>query len=102
MPRARDGRRFFEDQEASRDVIWNGWLERGYSEKAMFVLSFMPRLRDTPEMSNPERVNDMAERFARRRPGFTLLADRYRSLTGPGASFSTYTGGPVIRLFESG
>jgi carbamoyltransferase len=102
MPRTREGRRFFEGQEASRDVIWNGWLERGYSEQAIFVLSFMPGLRGIPGISDPERANNVAKRFARRRPAFTVLADRYRSLTGPGTSFSTYTGGSVARLFEGG
>jgi carbamoyltransferase len=100
-PRAREGRRFFEDQEASRDVIWNGWLDRGYSEDAMFVLSFMPGLRD-PKIGGPDRVNGVARRFTRRRPAFTALADRYRGLTGPGASFSTGTDRAVARLFESG
>ncbi len=102
VPRAREARRFFEDQEASRDVIWKGWLERGYSEEAMFVLSFMPGLRDRPELGNPERVNNLAKRFADRRPAFTVLAGRYRSLTGPGTSFATHTGGPAARLFEGG
>jgi carbamoyltransferase len=102
MPRAREGRRFFEGQEASRDVIWSQWLERGYSEEALFVLSFMPRLREIPEMSNPERVNSVAKHFATRRPAFTVLADRYRSLAGPAASFSTETDGVVAGLFEGG
>jgi carbamoyltransferase len=101
-PRARDGRRFFEGQEATRDVIWNGWLERGYSEEAMFVLSFMPGLRDIPGMSNSERANNVAKRFADRRPSFTALASRYRSLMGPGTSFSTNAASLVARVIEGG
>jgi hypothetical protein len=53
-------------------------------------------------MSNPERVNSVAKHFATRRPAFTVLADRYRSLAGPAASFSTETDGVVAGLFEGG
>lgn len=88
-PLARHGRCFFTDQEASRDVIWNGWRERGYSEAAMFLLSFMPGLRRHIEMGEPERVNDLAKRFADSKPRFNTLVERYRGLIGPGASFST-------------
>ena len=100
-PRAREGQRFFTDQEATRDVIWNGWLERGYSEAAMFVLSFMPGLRNNPELGEPERVDNIARRFASNQPKFNVLVERYRAMTGPGTSFST-TGVPVAQLFEGG
>ena len=88
-PLAREGRCFFAGQEASRDVIWNGWLERGYSEAAMFLLSIMPGLRRHVEMGEPERVNDLAKRFADNKPRFNKLVERYRGMIGPGASFST-------------
>lgn len=88
-PRSREGRRFFEDQEASRDLIWDGWLERGYSEAAMFLFSFMPGLRNDPELGKPERVNELARRYAIRRPGFKVLVEKNRGMFGPGSSFST-------------
>lgn len=88
-PLAREGRCFFADQEPSRDVIWNGWLERGYSEAAMFLLSITPGLRRHIEMSGPERVNDLARRIADSKPRFSTLVERYQGMIGPGASFST-------------
>jgi carbamoyltransferase len=88
-PRAREGRRFFEDQETSRDAIWNGWFERGYSEAAMFLFSFMPGLRNNLEMGKPERVNDLAKRYSSNRPRFNALVEGYRGMMGPGSSFST-------------
>lgn len=88
-PIAREGRRFFADQEASRDVIWNGWRERGYSEAAMFLLSITPELRKHVELGEPERVNELAKRFADNKPRFNVLVERYRGMIGPGASFST-------------
>jgi carbamoyltransferase len=101
MPRVREGQRFFVGQEAARDVIWNGWLERGYSETAMFVLSFMPGLRNNPELGGPERVANLARHFAAKQPRFVALAEKYVAMVGPGTSFST-TGGPVTPLFEGG
>lgn len=66
------------------------------------MLSFMPGLRDTPGMSNPERANNVAKRFADRRSSFTVLAGRSRSLTGPGTSFSPNAASLVARVFEGG
>lgn len=55
----------------------------------MFLLSITPELRKHVELGEPERVNDLAKRFADNKPRFNVLVERYRAMIGPGASFST-------------
>jgi carbamoyltransferase len=102
MPRVRDGQRFFVGQEATRDAIWNGWLERGYSEAALFVFSNWPGLRNNnPELCEPERMANLARYFSDKEPEFAASVERHVAMVGPGTSFST-TGDPVASLFAGG
>jgi carbamoyltransferase len=92
----------FTGQEADRDALWNGWLERGYSDAAMFMLAVMPGLRKYLDPSAPERVNALAEQLQARGPKFGALVRQYGDLAGPGTSFSVHSELSMARLIEGG
>lgn len=79
---------FFTGQEAERDRYWQGWLDRGFSHAALFLMSRSPDLRTGHDRAvGPEQVNDLAE-YGARDSEFASTASRYAAIYGPGASFT--------------
>ncbi|MEU6775232.1 carbamoyltransferase C-terminal domain-containing protein [Streptomyces sp. NPDC046759] len=86
---------YFAGQEADRDALWQGWLDRGYTVEGMYHLSRSHGLRAEQEFSTPERVNMLAAYRAEVDPSFAGLVENFRRTHGPGGSFvdpSTLTG----------
>ncbi|MFI6446410.1 carbamoyltransferase C-terminal domain-containing protein [Kitasatospora sp. NPDC050543] len=86
---------YFAGQEADRDRLWQGWLDRGFTVEGMYHLSRSHELRAEQELSTPERVNMLAAYRAKVDPSFSGLAENFRRTHGPGGSFvdpSTLTG----------
>jgi len=90
MARRRHPRRqaLFAGQEHERDVIWNSWLESGYSTTAIVLMSRSPELRDQ-KIAPPELVNELAEVASSRDDSGTLVvaADKHSRMFGPTAVF---------------
>ncbi|WP_330343199.1 carbamoyltransferase C-terminal domain-containing protein [Streptomyces sp. NBC_00557] len=84
-PRAQE---LFAGQEADRDAIWNSWLERGYTEAALLLMTGTPQLLADPETFTPGRVRLLAERVASRDPGFAQGLEEFLRDNGPGAAFT--------------
>ncbi|MET7618154.1 carbamoyltransferase C-terminal domain-containing protein [Streptomyces sp. NPDC005408] len=74
---------YFAGQEADRAAHWQSWLDRGYTQGGMFLLSRTPGLRTEPAAE----VNALAEQEASVNPGFALMVDRFCAAHGPGRSF---------------
>jgi carbamoyltransferase len=77
----------FAGQEASRDSIWRSWLERGYTEASLLILTGSPQLLADPVTFTPRRVNILARRLAASDDAFTRNLDEFRAEHGPGAKF---------------
>ncbi|MER6627455.1 carbamoyltransferase C-terminal domain-containing protein [Streptomyces sp. NPDC000987] len=84
-PRAEE---YFAGQEADRDALWNSWLERGYSEGALLLMTGTPQLLADPGTFTPNRVRLLAERVAAKDPGFAQGLEEFLQDNGPGVAFS--------------
>jgi len=80
----------FAGQEQERDVIWKSWLDAGYSETAIVLMSRSPEFRDQ-ELAPPEVVNELAEVASSRDESGTLVvaAAKHARMFGPTAVFDT-------------
>jgi predicted NodU family carbamoyl transferase len=87
-PRAEE---FFAGQEADRDALWNSWLERGYSEGALLLMTGTPQFLADPGTFTPNRVRLLAERVAAQDPGFAQGLEEFLQDNGPGVAFSVGT-----------
>ncbi|MCX4959070.1 carbamoyltransferase C-terminal domain-containing protein [Streptomyces virginiae] len=77
---------YFAGQEQDRDALWQGWLDEGYTEEGMFLLSRSPDLRAELGSSTVERVNALGAYEAAGSPGHALMVQRFRTAHGPEAS----------------
>ncbi|MER7822082.1 carbamoyltransferase C-terminal domain-containing protein [Streptomyces sp. NPDC096097] len=77
---------YFAGQEQDRDALWQGWLDAGYTEEGMFLLSRSPDLRAELGSSTVERVNALGAYEAAAGPGHALMVRRFRTAHGPEAS----------------
>lgn len=68
---------WFAGQEADRDRYWNVWLERGYTEAGLMLLTGTPQLLADPLTYTPSRVNLLAERIAAADPGFDKSLEEF-------------------------
>jgi carbamoyltransferase len=78
----------FTGQEADRDAIWQGWLDRGYTVAGMFLLARTPELRAEQDQSTPERVNMLASYRMTVDPSLAGIVENFRRTHGPGAPFA--------------
>ncbi len=78
----------FAGQEDERDVIWDSWIQLGYSTTAMVLMSRSPELRDQ-ELATPSIVNQLADvAIARDESGtLALAAAKHSRMFGPTAAF---------------
>ncbi len=78
----------FAGQEHQRDLIWNAWLDKGYSTTAMVLVSRSPELQDQA-LAPPALVNQLADlAIARDGSGTLALAGaKYSRMFGPTSSF---------------
>ncbi|MFF7636241.1 carbamoyltransferase C-terminal domain-containing protein [Kitasatospora sp. NPDC008050] len=92
VPTRRHDRReeLFAGQEQDRDLIWDSWLESGYSTTAMVLLSRSPELRDQG-LATPDMVNKLADVASSRDKSGTLdlAAAKHSRMFGPTAFFDT-------------
>ncbi|GGX80219.1 carbamoyltransferase C-terminal domain-containing protein [Streptomyces minutiscleroticus] len=79
---------YFAEQEADRDALWNSWLERGYTEAALLLMTGTPQLLADPETFTPNRVRLLAERVAAQDPGFAHSLEEFIQDNGPGTAFT--------------
>ncbi|MBV1850529.1 carbamoyltransferase C-terminal domain-containing protein [Catellatospora tritici] len=77
---------FFAGQEADRDAMWQQWLDRGYTEAAIFLLSWSPDIR-RGSGSSPDMVNKLADYYLTSDENFAALAASFRRDGGPGSCF---------------
>jgi len=84
-PRRQD---LFAGQEHERDLIWNSWLDQGYSTTAMVLMSRSPELQDQA-LAPPALVNQLADLgIARDGSGTLALAGaKHSRMFGPTSSF---------------
>ncbi|MCT9934166.1 hypothetical protein N5079_28585 [Planotetraspora sp. A-T 1434] len=77
---------YFAGQEPLRDAIWRKWLDQGYTEGGVFLLSWSPglRLTATPKAS---MINRLADHHMARDRNFASLVRTFRRDGGPGSSF---------------
>ncbi|MER5689379.1 carbamoyltransferase C-terminal domain-containing protein [Streptomyces sp. NPDC002205] len=73
---------WFAGQEADRDRYWNAWLDRGYTEAGIMLLTGTPQLLADPETYTPSRVNLLAERIAAADAGFEKNLDEFMAEQG--------------------
>jgi carbamoyltransferase len=88
-PRAEE---FFAGQEETRDAIWQSWLDRGYTEAGLLLLTGTPQLLADQETFTPNRVRLLAERIAGKDPGFEKGLSDFRRDHGPGTTFAAGPG----------
>ncbi|MDI1460723.1 carbamoyltransferase C-terminal domain-containing protein [Catellatospora sp. KI3] len=78
---------FFAGQEADRDAMWQQWLDQGYTETAIFLLSWSPDIRRSCGTSTPDMVNKLADYYLTSDENFAALAASFRRDGGPGSCF---------------
>lgn len=89
----------FAGQEDDRDRLWQEWLDRGYTEAGIFLLSWSPDLRVKAGSSPPATVNRLADYYMANDESFAALAASFRRDGGPGSRFVAEPDGlprPVI------
>lgn len=74
---------WFAGQEEDHEAIWASWLERGYTEESLMLLTGTPQLLSDPETYTPNRVNLLAQRIAAADPGFSKNLEEFRRDQGP-------------------
>ncbi|WP_367127906.1 carbamoyltransferase C-terminal domain-containing protein [Saccharothrix sp. HUAS TT1] len=79
--------RLFADQESDRDAAWNKWVEAGYTESAMYLMTQLPQLRAEPGPEAAEDLNGLADYVGSVDPAFRFWVDEFRRDQGPGARF---------------
>jgi len=84
-PRAEE---LFAGQETDRDAIWRSWLERGYTEAALLLMTGTPQLLADTTTFTPHRVRLLAERVGGKDPGFAKGLEEFLRDNGPGAFFA--------------
>ncbi|BFP56947.1 hypothetical protein SCMC78_67540 [Streptomyces sp. CMC78] len=77
----------FAGQEEDRDALWRIWLERGYTEAGIFLLSWSPDLRAGIGVTPPSTINKLADYYMANDESFAALAATFRRDGGPGAFF---------------
>ncbi|GAA3034215.1 carbamoyltransferase C-terminal domain-containing protein [Actinokineospora globicatena] len=83
---------YFAGQEADRDAIWQRWLDAGFTERAMYLLTQMPEIRADERLRVAEDLNALAEYVAGVDPVFDAWVRDFRASQGPGVTFPA---GPV-------
>ncbi|UUY52609.1 hypothetical protein NRK68_35735 (plasmid) [Streptomyces yangpuensis] len=78
---------YFAGQEADRDAIWQSWLDRGYTEAGLLLLTGTPQLLADPDTWTPNRIRLLAERVASKDPAFAQNLEQFRRDHGPGTVF---------------
>jgi carbamoyltransferase len=82
----------FEEQYEIRDRFWKLWLERGYSDRGIYLLTRSPKLRNqASRYGTAKMVNEAAERLAELDANFALSAKRYAATFGSDSTFTTGT-----------
>ena len=89
-PPRRRKRPAFEGQSEVRDKLWSLWVERGFTDNAIYLLTRSPKLRVQAGRGGiAKTINEAAERLAESDANFALSAKKYAATFGLGSSFST-------------
>jgi carbamoyltransferase len=83
---------YFAGQENDRDAIWQSWLDRGYTEASLMIMTGAPELSANRTKFPPQRVNQLAARVAEKDDSFVRNLDEFREEHGPGAAFIEQSG----------
>jgi carbamoyltransferase len=73
---------YFSGQEDDRDALWRQWLDRGYSEAAIFLLTWSPDMRSRADSAGPAMVNKLADYYLSSDENFAALNTTFRRDVG--------------------